>query len=694
MFAYTFDLKYNSVSIKFERVSDAPSFCSTNVFRSATMKVFFNFLFLACIVLSCASARAESMYLTFLAPEAAGSIQKSEVSFKINKKDTPITEFFSVDVAQHASEILNHPAGRRHYIFVYDLIFSKPQDLVQARKTTAEFLEKLETDDLFAIAAVSNKASLRFFSGFTTDRNSLIAGLNAIGKETVEGMIQGPDGNYYPAGFSKALPPIELLQEEQFLGNLKTILPDPAIKADLRSNFVEGIINLASFLSKIEGRKNVILFSPGFSLEGIKQGRSSAGEEPELVMDGEEGVEGGVDLGAEKKGTSFEYDIEAIPDYVAGSDSHVHIFSPGPEDNEFYKDLSKKTNGVYLKSGSDLGAGIAQILASDKFFYVIGWNGATEKNFQELSSIKIDVSGKKVLAPPKWLAPTPFRQYSPAERQMHIAKAIHANYQQPSSSTYFWSDYLFEDGISKVPVFIQIPASDLLKGTALDFYGFTMNSEGRILDFYSSPVLLDQRNENLMNQLAKAGVKIWNVLLADKGPTQVRWIIVNSMTGETITHSEKLNIKDSELTITTPFFPALKFDWIVWPKATVTENRRGVEIKYPYRIGEEYFFPDLSPEIERKEKGRIFYFKIYNIPPNTKNPPIMLQLTDRSGKSVKIEEFGLKQKPESLAAGGLELFWKIVSFPDVPAGPYRFQVHIGDTARNLEFVREIKMEIR
>src|SRR5262249_13958733 len=122
---------------------------------------------------------------------------------------------------------------------------------------------------------------------------------------------------------------------------------------------------------------------------------------------------------------------------------------------------------------------------------------------------------------------------------------------------------------------------------------------------------------------------------------------------------------------------------------------RGIDINYPYKTGDNlFFFPDLSPQIKKTDKGQIVYFKIYNILPESKNPPIRLELQNSDGKPAEIQQFGLLQRPNNLEHGGLELVWKLLALPDVPPGSYHLRVDISDTTRNTRVSRETKMDLR
>jgi hypothetical protein len=671
------------------------------------LKIFFVFVSLLLPFYFSLQGEAENVYLTFVAKDGGTSLQKSDVSLKIDNENVPVTEFFFVDIASPTPAILSHLAGRRQYIFLFDLIFNKPEDLLLARKATEIFLARVGKEDLVAIAGISRKGGLKFFANFTKDRSKWISGLNAIGNDRPVGMIEGPEGSYYPANYSPKQTTAKLIPEEQFLEQCKSFAPDEKKKEENRSSFLQGMVQLSFALSTVKGRKNLILFSPGFETKGIivslnpiqqppAPSGENAAEEHETLEDitrpGGQGPAEPTPLQRRKQGGT-----EVIVELLEGSDCHVSVNQMAGEDNNFYKDLAVKTGGTIWKKGVDVNAVADQIVGADKSYYVVGWNGREEKSPNLPHPINLSVAGRKIAASEKWIAPRPFSLFSPLEKKIQVAKAVYSDTGSSFTKETFWLDFMFEEGICKIPVFVQIPGSEILKQGGpklwLDFYAFAIAEDGTIQDYYADPVSVNLTDPKLKDQLTRSGIKTWNLLWANHGLTTVRWVMMNPITGETVTHTEKLNIPESELTVSNPFFPALDLDWLVWPKLHAVQKRRGFEVRYPYSLGADYFVPDLSPKISRQVKGRVFYFKIYNLLPESKNPPVLFALVNKNGKPAEISQFGLRQEPKYLDHGGMETFWRILAFPDVSPGPYRFRVDVTDTARRKEVIRESRMDL-
>lgn len=667
------------------------------------------------ICLSCSTGYAKPAYLTFLSLDPGTSLQKEEILLKLNKKEIPISEFFLVDTAKPDPKTLSHPAGRRQFLLLFDLVFNTSEELVEERKVAELFLSKLGKYDLIAIAGITPKAGLHVFCNFTTDRNKVIFGLNAIGKEKLDGLVEGPDGNLYSAQLKEEKAPAKTVSERQFMENVKTYQIDQKKKEQYGPVVVQSMADLGFLLSSVEGRKDVILFTPGFDTSGLAVNlelgeRKYPHGSGEQARTGSQGMRNPTEIPtAEERAAAAEQErpggafsrvegVEALVGFFAGSDSHIFVLNPRDHKHGFFEDLTQKTGGIYVQKGGSSAAFVDEAVSLDHVFYVVGWNDEEIRAISELCSVKLETAGEKKLSvTEKWLAPKPFAEYTVPERKAHIAQAIYKDYNQPSAGQRFWADFYFDEDLSKIPCFAQISGSEILKGGkpefALEFYGFALSDES-VVDFFSVPMKLDLQNSKLKESLSKSGMKTWNVLFGNGAEFMIRFIVINSQTGETITQSRTVQMNQSELTMTYPFFPSSNFQWTVWPKPDEKQQRRGMKITYPYTAGPNLFFPDLSPSLGKDGKEHVVYFKIYNMLPESKNPSVALDLTDQAGKSSKIDQFALMQQPTYLEHGGMELFWRLLSVPNVPPGLYQLQVNVSDKIAGKEVLRTLPLEVK
>lgn len=661
--------------------------------------------------------RAEPLYLTFTAP-GGGPIDKGLVSLRLDEANAAVSEVIYVETSNRSPNVLAHPGGRRLYVFVYDFLFSTPEALLQARKTTEAFLSKIDQGDLIAVAGITGRDGLKMFCAPTADRDKVIAGLNWMGQKKLEGMMEGPEGNLYPENFSAVSQPAALIPETAFLQNIKTYAIREKDKEDARPILLQTIADLGFLLSALDGRKHIILFTPGTDTGGLninlplrdktpkrRQTTTDAGpeiphEDLDSLMDTsvtrEKGERRNAALGNKKKGP--KQSSETLPELIAGSDAHVHVFHSGTQEHSLFKNLASRTGGNFITSQSGLDTTIDQILASDRSYYVVTAEAPAEK-LKDLSTVRLEVQGKDVKTTSRWLVPKNAANYTSLEKKARIAQNIYKDAEPALEGYRFWSDFLLDKTGSRIPSFVQIDGKMLLHNKAelvdLEFYGFSTDHNGAILDCAYFVFSVDLTNKTLQEKLKSSGVKIWTVLLGNMKPATVNWTIVNLQTNQMTDHSVQIDGIAPAMTMSNPFFPALNLDWMVWPAPTTTQVKRGIEISYPYREGKDmFFFPDMSPVLKKSVDGQVFYLKVYNLATAGKIPPVRVSLIDSGGKMNEVKTLGLLQNPTPVEPNGMGLFWRLATLPNVPPGDYRLKVSTLDPAKNQEIIRELKTYVQ
>lgn len=641
-------------------------------------------------------------YFTFTSAE---TIEPGAVSVEIDGQPVNIVDFFHVDAADN-SGFLTNPAGRRQIVILFDLIFSSQQDLLSARKITLDLIQKAGKDDLISIAGISIRG-LVIYCAPTTDRSQIIAGLNAIGLDKVAGMTAGPEGNFYSAKFSsedQGAP--EPLNDQAFVQNLKPFGLGEKRKQDHAFILVQGLVDFAHALCGLQGRKTLLFFSAGFETKGIslnldleqRRGESKTAiaqndSEPaslDTITNSFRNIEDVAKQGPSVR-HSRETGVEIIPELYDGTDSHLFVVNSSQQENGFLKSLAEKTGGTYFQQQPP---NVSEILAGEQQFYVVHWEDAKRKDWKALSSVKVSAGSQKITAPAKWLVPRHPSEQSPEEKRLHVAETVYKDFQETPADCRFWSDLVYDDTNSKVPAFVQLPGSFLQKyGQSvlkMEFYAYLLGLDGEIVDSASTQVELDLSKKELRDRITSSGLKMWNVLIGKPKPMAVRFVIINPDTEEAFTNTMFLDVKDAGLAMSNPFIPATDFNWVLWPKPQETFNRRGVELQYPYHMGANYFFPDLSPVLKASSKSGVVYFRLYNVLPESKNPAVKFQLTDEKGKSVEIQDFHLLQKPNTVEHSGMELFWALATLPQVQPGSYRIKIGILDPIRKQFVIREIR----
>jgi len=674
-----------------------------------------HFCFCTFILLAALPLWATPVYLSFV-EKGEGSIDKSQVHLKLEEVDVAVADLTYVDTTNRSSQILAHAGGRRLYIFVYDFLFSTPDSLLQARKTTEMFLAIIPPQDLISVAGITSRDGLKLFCAPTADRNKVIAGLNWMGQKKIDGMIEGPEGNLYPEDFSASNTPVGLIPDAAFLQNIKSYAVAEKDKKEVRPVLLQSLADLGFLLSALDGRKHVILFTPGADSSGLninlplreKVSKKRAPDQPGADIEHQD-IDSITDTSASPERLQAKASVgprrrpktqsgETLPDLVAGTDAHVHIFHSGTQEYGLFKNLASRTEGTFVTPETDVNSTIDQIVSSDKSFYVVSGEATTDK-MKDLNAVHLNVQGKEVSATQKWLIPKIPTNYTPMEKKAKIAESIYKNQHRPPASYHFWADFMLDQSSSRLPVFIQIDGPSLLQTKAeildLEFYAFSTDKSGAVLDFSYFVFSLDLKNKSLQDKLKSSGIKIWNVLLGNVQPATVHWSIVNLQTNEMLDQSVSIEGMEPTMTLTQPFFPDLNLDWIVWPNPMQNQTKRGLDISYPYKVGADMlFFPSFSPTLKKATDGQVFFLRAYNLSTPGKIPNMRVSLVDAGGKASEIKTLGLLQNPTPVEPKGMGMFWRLATVPDLAPGDYELKVSTMDPVRNQEIIREMQTKVQ
>ena len=657
---------------------------------------------------------SETVYLTFPKTNSGTTLTQQDLSLRINNVDVRPSEFFAVNTSSRDPALLSHPAGRRQYFILVDLIHLNAAQALHIRKLVQDFISLVPREDLVALAAITSEDGLRFFSGLIQDRSKIIHGWNAMGKVNLSGQTEGPEGNLYASSFSPAAAPPEFISDQEFTTNLKKYAVSEKAREQLAPLYVQAFVDMASLLSTVTGRKHLIVFGPGTDVTGLNVNLEELSKSKTEEEQEKEGTASEIQQQAEQHKTMREITTQTTPDrasmaaplqnrsgkgndanvvsrLIQGTGTQVHVFRPADQENNFLKDLAQKSKGLYKKI-QDFPAVTKEILNSDTQYYVVAWNAQAQKDFHELQDLTLKAKNERIDTPPRWLAPKPISDYTALEKRIRLSQAIYKNL--GSGNNYrFWNDIILDDGFNRISTFSQVSGKHLLgtKARKLDlvFYGFAMEEDGSLLDFASTPISLDLTNSKLIERLQKTGLKVWNVLFSGQKPVTIRTVVWNNETGDAITHSSIIDFDVSQFFLTTPFFPSSNFEWILWPAPDQALRRRGQEVLYPYQIGNNVFAPELYPTLQSAEKGKVVYFKMYNFTPGDKYPAVKLSLIAENGNAIEIQKFALLQQPRLIQRGGLEVFWTIDSIPGLHKGNYRFQVNVTDTAQGKSVIRDV-----
>jgi VWFA-related protein len=180
-------------------------------------------------------------------------------------------------------------AARRQFLLLFDLTFSSPAGILEARKAALELLENGPQPGDLVAAAKFGPGGVEVLVGFTPDRAEVARAVATMG--SAEGArLRDPLGLTYDLGFAPNDAPGKRGLEIE--GNTKApdfyrdmvILLARSERSAYRQrvvSYVEEFQRLAQLLDSVQGRKQVILLSGGFDqtvltgAEGTEQADAS-----------------------------------------------------------------------------------------------------------------------------------------------------------------------------------------------------------------------------------------------------------------------------------------------------------------------------------------------------------------------------------------------------------------------------------
>lgn len=189
-------------------------------------------------------------------------------------KPVPIDSFLAISADKPVGTVgdATAPSSRRQFLLLFDLDFSRPDNVERARRGARQFVIKsLAPGDLVAVGTV-NATGFRALLGFTTDKRQAVAAIDGLGLGGA-GRERDPLGLVYDAGLGATVegrmadatdssPKIQALADE---------LRDQAVQLGAANRrqytqhveqFLAGFQSLARTLDSIKGRAVARLHDP------------------------------------------------------------------------------------------------------------------------------------------------------------------------------------------------------------------------------------------------------------------------------------------------------------------------------------------------------------------------------------------------------------------------------------------------
>ena len=574
------------------------------------------------------------------------------------RKKREITGFEEIDLETitagvEPSEVPQLPiTARRHFLFLFDLSFSRPDSVTQARSAAKQVVaDKVHPTDLMAVGTYSASKGFRLVLGFTSDRAQVAYAIDTMGLAEPLSPVQdplglliaeitgqpfggGPSSQFAGGGVTAGTGGIDV--EGEILANLRALqgLSGQAT-VDQQKNQVLALTSsmgsVAELLRSVEGRVQVVLLSEGFDTsvmmgnQGFTQAeRDAMAERADAIAEGRTWeITGDQAYGSGAALSGMNQMLEEF----RRSDAVIHTVdiggvraggdvergnSRGSERSSSLFVMADGTGGQMYQNTNDLGVAMEDLLRQTSVTYLLAFQPEDLEWDGEYHRLKVKLKGgpkkAQVIHRPGDYAPKPFAERTSVERRMAAAGLVmggRAGGAMPISVLAV--PVGTAQGEPYVPVLIEVEGESFATGTQggvlpAEIYAYAVDEQGSIRDFFTQVIGVDLTKYG--DQLRQTGFKFWGELDLDPGEYVVRVLIRNGSTGASSVEMVDLRVPDpaqERAMLLPPLFPEPLGKWIMAREQNRTERASG----FPFVMGGETFFPASRPQLAAAEPSTV-----------------------------------------------------------------------------------------
>jgi VWFA-related protein len=552
-------------------------------------------------------------------------------------------------------------AGRRHFLFLFDLSYSDPQSLVRAQKGALEIARNgLQLGDLAAVSVYSPTKGARLLLGFTSDRAQVELALATLGStELIErrpdygglllgqardnmavksinadkrvlARLGGADGE--GAEINPAADIAKILLDAELLAESMRERDFDSAERDRAQRFTTSLAQLGDLMAQVQGRKHVIFLSRGFDSSLLvgqhePQGRAieSADEELREITRVDSDNRWGnarlqralreslehmkwadcaihsIDIsGAETQGRAIAGELR---DVAASSPTVVG------RGNDALFVMAKETGGTFHRNYNDLAAAMNQVLEATGVTYLLTIQptgvSAPKDGYVPLRVTVPGARGATVSHRLGYFARPPAAVESAVAERMQIASRLvegRAGGELRARLLALPAPW----GGSGGQALITVDGPSLLaahEGDALsaEITLYAFDAAGAIRDHARQLVGLDLRAVG--ERLKRHGLRLLAGLDLPPGEYDVRALVRNTVTGRwSITTAHLAVPAASASAIAASFVEPAPGDWLLAREST---EGGGKPPDYPFTIGDRILAPSL-PRLHAGEGAMVW----------------------------------------------------------------------------------------
>jgi len=554
-------------------------------------------------------------------------------------KKQEIVGFDVIDLAEKGpatpGQELN-PAARRRFLLLFDLSFSRPKALLEARGAAKEFvLSGMRDADLAAVATFSLDTGLRLIVNFSSDRVQLARGIDTLGLVTslakekdplqfaydvtmLQRTVGSTGGSGHRAAADAAL--VETLETFRALGRASQDRYARARIGDLFLSFD----HLAVALDLVGGRKDIIYLSEGFESR-LLVGTRETEQEKEWIITGDQWK---IDSDRRFGNSAMQTRLDQMTALFRRSDCVIHavdlsgirtdadvtsVTAASTENSLF--EFAQGTGGEVLHNANDFRKDLSDVIRRTNLVYVLAFRPTRtggEGKFHELK-VKVHASGARVSARAGYYERKGFKQLSPLEQRLLTADVIANEIPMEEIPTRVLAT-AFATGqeTAAVPVLIEIPGEKFLAGekgerTTAEIYVYADDHDNRLRDFFVQTVGLDLSKSR--ERLLAGGLKYYGELRLPAGDYRLRTLVRNADTGRMGLNVFSLHVPSfapGEPYLLPPVFLESPGNWMSVGGRGKSASGGIDPASYPFlSLGAENMWPAALPQVRPGDASRV-----------------------------------------------------------------------------------------
>ncbi|HWN43361.1 MAG TPA: VWA domain-containing protein [Thermoanaerobaculia bacterium] len=635
-----------------------------------------------------------------------------------DKGKQPVTGFEAVDlyaIPDDKAQEVPVPA-RRHFLLLFDLAFSEPKAIVQARAAAKDLLAELHASDLAAVATYAASRGSELVLGFTSDRGQIEAAIDSLGlpelmdrttvdplRIVVEDLRREINENKEEKGVGddlgsamKALGDAEMLRQfEQAMRASESATTE--VQKDKITALTRSFTDLARLMRSVNGRKHVVYLSEGYD-SSILQGNTSEALDKEIREARDKGEVWKIDTQQQFGSAGALNDVEGMLEELRRADCAVQAVdiaglrgTSGSQGALGYErkggreslfQMARDTGGELYENFNDLSAAMGKMLERTGVTYVLTIQPETPPD-GTYHALKVELRGlprgARVVHRPGYFAPKPFAQRTRMEKMLLTAGQVLAGEEGGQvRASVMTAAIPGGDGTADVPVVVEIDGRSLLhlhQGNDLpaEIYVYAVDAKGHVGDYIAQTLTLDMFKVEA--KLLQAGLKFYGHLELPPGSYTARVLVRNGRTGFhglRVVPLEVPSFAGAGPVLLPPFFPEAKGEWLVAREAQRPGRR---ELPMPFRMGDQPFLPAAMPILGAGEAR--FALLGYNLA-DEGDLQVRSQVLTADGREVQAGDLSLVSRTTGEAgADRLELTFRP---PALQPGEYLLRVTVTDAA--------------